>query len=116
MTGGSRSSIDGTIKSTIPNADLYLIKPSGIVFGQDAKLNMSGSFHASTADYLKFSDGGRFDSTIPANSLLTVATPSAFGFLSDSPKGISVDSSFLKVPEGKTIFLAQSWKRICPPV
>jgi len=37
----------------IKGADLYLINPSGIVFGQNATINVSGSFHASTADYLK---------------------------------------------------------------
>jgi hypothetical protein len=32
----------------IKGADLYLINPSGIVFGQNATINVSGSFHAST--------------------------------------------------------------------
>ncbi|MBF0559876.1 MAG: filamentous hemagglutinin N-terminal domain-containing protein, partial [Nitrospirae bacterium] len=51
VTGGQSSSIDGTIHSTINGADLYFINPAGIVFGANAKLDVSGSFHASTADY-----------------------------------------------------------------
>ena len=81
VTGGSVSSIDGTISFTISGANLYLINPSGIVFGQNARLDISGSFHASTADYLTFTDGGRFDARTPANSVLTSAAPQAFGFL-----------------------------------
>ena len=60
VTGGSASSIDGKIQSTIAGANLYLINPSGIVFGPHATVNVLGSFHASTADYLKLSDGKRF--------------------------------------------------------
>src|SRR6266853_19552 len=50
VTGGSASSIDGTIRSTIPNANLFLINPSGVLFGPNAKLEVDGSFAATTAD------------------------------------------------------------------
>ena len=53
VTGGTMSSIDGKIQSIIPMANLYLINPSGIVFGQHATIDVKGSFHASTADYIK---------------------------------------------------------------
>ena len=53
VTGGNASSINGAIISSIPGANLYLINPSGIVFGPHATVNDSGSFHAATADYLK---------------------------------------------------------------
>jgi filamentous hemagglutinin family protein len=56
VTGGTVSSIDGLIRSTITGANLYLINPNGIVFGPNAKVDVSGSFHASTADYIKMSD------------------------------------------------------------
>src|ERR1700746_3150256 len=42
VTGGNSSSIDGGIKSTIAGASLYLINPSGIVFGKNATVNVSG--------------------------------------------------------------------------
>jgi len=60
VTGGIRSDINGKIQSNITGANLYLINPSGIVFGPNATVNVSGSFHASTADYLKMSDGAKF--------------------------------------------------------
>src|SRR3974390_2773028 len=36
VTGGALSAIDGKIASTITGASLYLINPSGIVFGRNA--------------------------------------------------------------------------------
>lgn len=80
VTGGSPSSINGKIRSTITGANLYLINPSGVVFGPNATVNVSGSFHASTADYLKMSDGAKFQATNPDGSTLSAAPPAAFGF------------------------------------
>ncbi len=65
VTGGNLSSIDGKIQSTIAGANLFLINPSGIVFGPHATVNVSGAFHASTADYLKMTDGARFPGDQP---------------------------------------------------
>lgn len=95
VTGGNASSIDGKIQSTITGANLYLINPSGIVFGPNATVNVSGSFHASTADYLKMSDGAKFQATNPDGSTLSAAPPAAFGFLSASPAAITVNGSTL---------------------
>jgi len=89
VTGGNQSSIDGAIVSAIPGANLYLINPSGIVFGPHATLNVSGSFNASTADYLKMSDGAKFQATNPGSSTLSAAAPAAFGFLTATPAQIS---------------------------
>jgi len=60
VTGGSPSSIDGTIRSQIPGANLYLLNPAGVMFGPNASLDVRGSFHVSTADYLRLADGARF--------------------------------------------------------
>jgi filamentous hemagglutinin family protein len=95
VTGGSQSSIDGAIRSTITGANLYLINPSGIVFGPNAMVNISGSFHASTADYLKMSDGAKFQATNPDGSTLSAAPPAAFGFLTPRPMAITVNGSTL---------------------
>jgi filamentous hemagglutinin family protein len=106
VTGGEASSIDGLIRSTIPGADLFLLNPAGILFGPNASLDVQGSFHASTADYIGFKDGQRFAAVpSPQDALLTTAAPETFGFLGDNPESIFVNQSALEVPEGKTLSL-----------
>jgi filamentous hemagglutinin family protein len=95
VTGGNQSSIDGKIQSTITGANLYLINPSGIVFGPHATVDVKGSFHASTADYLKMSDGTKFQATNPDASTLSAAPPAAFGFLTPRPAAITVNGTTL---------------------
>ena len=55
VTGDRQSRIDGTL-GAIGDADLYLINPNGIVFGPDARLDIGGSFVASTASSFTFPD------------------------------------------------------------
>jgi filamentous hemagglutinin family protein len=98
VTGGSPSSIDGTVKSTIAGANLFLLNPAGLMFGPNARLDVQGSFHASTADHLKFADGALFSASIPAGSSLTAAAPQSFGFLTANPAVIGVYGSVLQVP------------------
>lgn len=105
VTGGQVSQINGMVRSTIPGASLYLLNPAGILFGEQAQLNVPGSVHISTADTLRLSDGGRFDARTPANSVLTVAPVEAFGFLGDTPGRIQADGSRLQVPRGQTLSL-----------
>jgi filamentous hemagglutinin family protein len=104
VTGGTASQIDGVLASKIPEADFYFINPAGVMFGENARLDVQGSFHASTADYLRLGNDGRFAATHPENSFLTIAPPSAFGFLDETPPAaLSKTQSFLEVPEGKTL-------------
>jgi len=116
VTGGSASWIDGKLASTISGADMYFLNPFGIMFGSNASLDLSGSFHVSTADYLRMGENERFYAMPHQNEVLSVAPPSAFGFLSDKPAKISVDGrgaisadqwdgkpAGLSVPQGKTI-------------
>ncbi|MEK8019821.1 MAG: filamentous hemagglutinin N-terminal domain-containing protein, partial [Candidatus Parabeggiatoa sp.] len=105
VTGGNPSNIDGLLRSTIPNADFYFLNPNGIMFGPNAQLDVQGSFHASTADYLRLGDNGRFDARNPSDSLLTVAPIASFGFLTDSPASITTQDSKLSVPYGQTLSL-----------
>lgn len=102
VTGEERSLIDGTLRSEIPNANLYLLNPNGILLGEQASLDIQGSFHASTADYLRLGENGRFSASSPANSVLTVASPTAFGFLGH-PAPITIQGSHIEVPESKTL-------------
>jgi len=106
VTGGMPSDIDGTVGSTISGANLYLLNPAGIMFGPNAQLAVDGSFHASTADYLKFSDGGVFLADPAGTSVLSSAPPSAFGFLDAPGAGIDVETpGLLQVAPGETLSL-----------
>ncbi|NJO14560.1 MAG: filamentous hemagglutinin N-terminal domain-containing protein [Thioploca sp.] len=91
VTGGNPSNIDGLIHSTIPNADMYFLNPYGIMFGPNARLEVQGSFHASTAHYVRLGEEGRFDARQPSESLLTAAPVEAFGFLNSKVAPLSVE-------------------------
>ena len=54
-TGGNISNIYGTIQTTdFGDANLFLVNPSGIVFGPQGSFDVGGSVSMSTADYLRF--------------------------------------------------------------
>src|SRR5262249_1202967 len=115
VTRGTRSDSDGTVRSTIPGANLFLLNPKGILFGRNASLDVQGSFHASTADYIALSDGVRFNAIpSPKDSLLTSAPPIAFGFLGTNVGQIDVQTGTfsggaftqsLSAPTGNTLSL-----------
>lgn len=123
VTGGNVSEINGTLQSNISGANLYLMNPSGILFGPNAQLDVSGSVHATTADYIGLADGTRFVATaVDDAAVLTTAAPAAFGFLNSNAASIDVQTgvfdfdtfiqtgdqgagytSVLQVPEGETL-------------
>lgn len=103
VTGRQPSNIDGILQSKIPGANLYLLNPNGVLFGPNARLDVSGSFHVSTADVLRFADGRKFYTDLNKDSTLSMAPPAAFGFLRQNPAGVSIQGSTLEVSEGKTL-------------
>lgn len=80
ITGG-RSTIDGRITSTVEGASLFFLNPDGMLFGENASLDVSGSFVLSSADRLDLSDGGVFRASPLATSALSAGDPAAWGFL-----------------------------------
>ena len=107
VTGGAPSAIDGQIRSVNPGVNLYLLNPSGIVFGPGASLNVSASFYASTADQLAFADGSRFRSAGDASenvNQLPFTAPSGFQFAGQSAP-ITLSGSQLVVRDGNTLGL-----------
>jgi filamentous hemagglutinin family protein len=108
------STINGTIftlnetLSAISPVNLFLINPNGIIFGPNARLNVGGSFVATTLDAITFPGGQAFSATNPgnANSLLTiVGDPSGFLASQRTPKDITVQNSALGVYPGQSLLL-----------
>lgn len=60
VVGGNPSLINGLIQVTNGNSNLFLINPAGIVFGQNASLNVPASFTATTALAIGFGNNNLF--------------------------------------------------------
>ncbi|MDY6950681.1 MAG: filamentous hemagglutinin N-terminal domain-containing protein, partial [Thermodesulfobacteriota bacterium] len=106
VTGGNNSWIDGTIKTTNTNANVYIMNPNGVMFGSNASFDANGSVYVSTADYVKLADDNRFYADVVKTSVLTTAAPAAFGFLATPGGNISVNGSHqLTVAVDKTLSL-----------
>lgn len=109
VTGGNVSNIDGLIQAQ-GSASLFLVNPAGIIFGENASLNIGGSFIGSSADSILFPDDISFSaSDTQAEPILTVNAPIGLGFR-DNPGDIvnrSVANNFtgLTVPANETIAL-----------
>jgi filamentous hemagglutinin family protein len=104
ITSGKPSTIDGTISSTIPEADFYFLNPSGLLLSKHARLNITGSFFTSTADTLYLGETDQFNATHPEKSVLSSAPPQAFGFLTHTPQPIHI--------QGSTLLLQQANKSL----
>jgi len=114
VTGGSISRIDGLIQAK-GNTNLLLINPKGIIFSSDAKLNIEGSFLATTADRIKFLDGSFFSaSETSSQPLLTVGVPIGLQF-GETP-GVILNQSVKTaiVPDGPPFPVAIDGLRVKP--
>jgi len=101
VTGGE-SFINGTVRSIIPQSNLYLLNSKGFLLGENAKLDLSGSFYLSTANQL-YLTSEVFASQLGKSSILTSSPPSAFGFLNDGVAAITIQKSGLVVAKNKTL-------------
>jgi filamentous hemagglutinin family protein len=100
ITGGSASSVNGTIQADIPGADLFLLNPAGVLFGRNARLQVNGAFTVSTADNVDLAQNGEFLASLGSGTLLTPGAVSGFGFLGANPAPVSFSGSQLRVPSG----------------
>ncbi|MGK7898340.1 MAG: filamentous hemagglutinin N-terminal domain-containing protein [Xenococcus sp. (in: cyanobacteria)] len=75
ITGNNYSNILGTL-GVRGNADLFLLNPNGIIFGENASLDVNGSFVATTANSIVFDNNLTFSASNPeVPPMLTVNIP-----------------------------------------
>jgi len=104
VMGTSASNIDGLIRAN-GTANLFLLNPNGILFGPNARLDIGGSFTATTANRIIFADGTEFttkDTQSP--SLLTVSVPLGLQYKT-KPSGTITNAGRLAVNPQKNITL-----------
>ena len=91
ITGNNPSEIFGTLGVKGGDANLFLLNPNGIMFGEGATLDLNGSFFATTADEIQLGD--RNFSAIPIeteNLALLTVNPSALLFTQMNQAGAIV--------------------------
>lgn len=104
VTGSSVSNIDGLLQAN-GAANLFLLNPNGIIFGENASLNVNGSFVATTANVVQFGSQGIFSATnSEAPSLLTV-NPTALLFNQINRNAAVINQAILRVRSGKNFSL-----------
>ncbi|MEQ9236488.1 two-partner secretion domain-containing protein [Coleofasciculus sp. E2-BRE-01] len=102
VTGTDPSDILGTL-GVNGAADLFLINPNGILFGENAQLDIRGSFVGSTANGVVFENGTIFSATNPeAPPLLTINVPLGLQYGNQNPAAIT-NSGNLEVGEDLTL-------------
>ncbi len=118
VTGGNASNIFGTL-GVDGAANLFLINPNGIVFGENASLDLQGSFVGTTASGLQFGEQGNFSATNPEVPGSLTINPSALFFNQVEASGGIINNSQafaeinpygfettgLRVPNGKSLLL-----------
>ena len=105
VTGDTPSQILGTIESrqAFPSANLYLMNPNGIIFSKDAKLDVGGSFYATTGTGMTFAPGGNLQ--VDKNSTtFPDGDPKRIQFAATQPAAI-INQGNLAVREGQTLSL-----------
>jgi len=102
ITGGNPSAIFGTL-GVDGAADLFLLNPNGLVFGETVTLDIEGSFYASTAEAIPLGNGV-YSATTPEQSGLLTVNPSALisTYLSDASGDIE-NRGQLAVQENLTL-------------
>ncbi len=111
VTGTNASNILGTLGVTGGNAKLFVMNPNGIIFGENARLDVGSSFVATTANAIRFATGEIFsaNSSSPLPTQILNVNPNAFFFNQIVAQPIinrsKADSTGLQVPQGQSLLL-----------
>ncbi len=103
VSGGTPSQIQGVIQST-NGINLFLMNPSGILFGNGASLNLNGSFTATTANAIGFGNNNWFNAAGNSNLNALTGDPTQFAFTSSNP-GAIVNTGTLTLPANQSLNL-----------
>ncbi|MGL4501453.1 MAG: filamentous hemagglutinin N-terminal domain-containing protein, partial [Planktothrix sp.] len=103
VVGGQPSVIEGLIKVTGGNSNLFILNPSGMIFGPEARLDVPGSFTATTATGIGF-NSGLFNSLESNDYNSLSGEPNSFLFSTSNPGNI-VNYGELTVSQGQTLTL-----------
>ncbi|AFY39070.1 filamentous hemagglutinin family outer membrane protein [[Leptolyngbya] sp. PCC 7376] len=106
VLGDNPSEINGALEILGGNnPNLFLINPAGVVFGQNASLNIPGDFTATTADAVQFEDASWLETSAASDYSDFNGLPTGFDFLSAT--GVIINGADLAVGDGKALnFLA----------
>jgi filamentous hemagglutinin family protein len=104
VTGGNISNINGLIRAN--DANLFLINPAGIIFGEGASLDIGGSFYGSSANSILFPDDLEFSATDGlAQPVLTINAPIGLSFRDNPGEIVNQSTPGLLIEPGNTISL-----------
>ncbi|NEQ32251.1 MAG: filamentous hemagglutinin N-terminal domain-containing protein [Leptolyngbya sp. SIO4C5] len=103
VMGGQASYLDGLLQVSGSAANLFLLNPAGMLFGPNARLDLSGDFTATTATGLAFGD--RALTTLGDNNYAAlVGNPTGFIFAGAAPAAIA-NAGDLAVAPGRSLAL-----------
>jgi filamentous hemagglutinin family protein len=105
VVGGDPSLINGLLQVSGGNANLILVNPAGILFGNHASLNVPAAFTATTATGVTFGGKSSQLSAIGRNAYANlVGDPTGFVFAGNAT-GTIVNAGNLAVPNGQSLSL-----------
>ncbi|MEM6252089.1 MAG: CHAT domain-containing protein [Cyanobacteria bacterium P01_D01_bin.156] len=106
INGGDASVINGQLRLLGSDADLFLLNPAGMIFGESATLALPGDFLATTAQEIEFT-GGTFPSLGTVDYANLLGAPVGLGFATNG-EAVLINSGSLAVNDDAGLSLIGS--------
>lgn len=86
VTSLQPTTIDGTVRSLIPNANFWFVNPAGITVGATGVIDVQGAIALGSADFVEFQNGLQWRALNNGGSAASalLVNPTDFGFLPGS--------------------------------